>query len=643
MAKPPVRLVTCAWGKEHLDKLLTFPLGSVLAPGNLPRLTAQFDCSVVIVTETRFFDYVRQHAIIRRIESICPLCLLPLDDIVGESWQYGISLAYALFRGFRELGPAMTDTYLLFLNADFILANGSYERLIPHMLRNERVLLAPSYCTVAERVAPLLAARCDPRTGILALPPRELAAITLSHRHNTVRAKTINQRLVHFEYMDQSYWDVDPDTLLGHQMPISLVAMRPEVALSDLSSFWDWGIAYDFCPSQRLTVFGDSDDFLMLELREEAAHLNLVRVGPMTAKAAASRMLGYITQYQIDAGRFPLTLHSRDLLPGAASAHAALQRFVDELSRYLSRKPKDHRNHPDWLYHKERLQRYHEEKAKKTRATARSRNPAARNRRQPPTGLRDPIVDLARRPLLEAKEEGVRQLENQRDAEREAVVARIRELENQRDAEQKAVVARIRELENQRDAEREAAVARIRELGNQLDAEQKAAVARIRELGNQLDAEREAAVARIRELENQRDAEREAAVAGIRELGNQLDAEREAAVAQIRELGNQRDAERKAAVARIRELGNQVDAISQAASVQVIELRTRADAERSAAMDRIRELEMMIESERNAVLSSTSWRITGPLRWLSHQGSKGRVLLAFWQHYFVAREKFRSH
>jgi hypothetical protein len=264
----------------------------------------------------------------------------------------------------------MTDTYLLFLNADFILADGSYERLIPHMLRSERVLLAPSYCTAAERVAPLLEARCDPRTGILAIPPRELAAITLSHRHNTIRAKTINQPLVHFEYMDQSYWALDADTLLGHQMPISLVAMRPEVALSDLSTFWDWGIVYDFCPSQRLTVLGDSDDFLMLELRAEAAHLNLMRVGPTAPETAAARMLGYITHYQIDAGRYPLTLHSRDLPPATASAHAALQRFVDEQSRYLTLKPKDHRNHPDWLYHKEHLQRYHEEMTQKARIAA---------------------------------------------------------------------------------------------------------------------------------------------------------------------------------------------------------------------------------------------------------------------------------
>jgi hypothetical protein len=362
MPKPPVRLITYAWGKEYIDKLLGFTLGSVLAPGNLPALASQFDCSVVIVTETRFFDYVKRHPTSRRIESICPLRLLPLDDIVGEPWQYGISLAYALFRGFAELGPAMTETYLLFLNADFVLADGSYKSLIPHMLRGEPALLAPSYCTVAERVAPLLTSQCNARTRILAMPPRELAALILEHRHNTISAKTINQQIVHFEYMDQLYWQVDANTLLGHQMPISMVAMRPEVVLADLSTFWDWGIVYDFCPSQQLTVLGDSDDFLMLELREETTHLNLIRMGPTTPETAASRMLGYITEYQIDAGRHPLTLHSHELPSATVSAHAALQRFVDEQSGYLTREPKNHHNHPDWLYHKEHLRRYHEEK-----------------------------------------------------------------------------------------------------------------------------------------------------------------------------------------------------------------------------------------------------------------------------------------
>jgi hypothetical protein len=91
-------------------------------------------------------------------------------------------------------------------------------------------------------------------------------------------------------------------------------------------------------------------------------------MGSTTPKAAASRMLGYITQYQIDAGRYPLTLHSRELPAAAANGHALLQRFVDEQIEYLTLKPKDHHNHPDWLYHKEHLRRHHE----KARAAAQS-------------------------------------------------------------------------------------------------------------------------------------------------------------------------------------------------------------------------------------------------------------------------------
>jgi hypothetical protein len=169
---------------------------------------------------------------------------------------------------------------------------------------------------------------------------------------------------MHFEYMDQAYWEFDDSTLLGHQMPVSLVAMRPEAALTDLNTFWDWGIVYEFCPSRQVTVIGDSDEFLMLELRDEGTHLDLIRPGPTTPKAAASRMTGYITQYQIDAGRLPLTLHARALPAGVAEAHALLQAFVDELISYFPSTPTDHRDHEQWRYHQEHLRRYHEEKAR---------------------------------------------------------------------------------------------------------------------------------------------------------------------------------------------------------------------------------------------------------------------------------------
>jgi hypothetical protein len=358
MPRHAVRLVTYAWGKSYIDKLLDFTLASVLSPRNLPLLAEMCDCTLVVVTEQAWFDYVRAHPLVKRLELICVLRLVPLDDLVAESWQYGITLAHALFRGFADLGSAMTDTYMLFLNADFVLADGSYERLIPYMEAGHRAILAPSYCAVEERVRPVLRARAAQNDGLITLPPREMAALILANRHNTIRAKTINQDLFHFEYTDQFYWAFDEDTLLAHQMPISLVALRPERALEEISSFWDWGIVYDFCPSKELTVLGDSDNFLMLELRDDKTHIDLVRPGPGTPRAAAARMTGYITQYQVDNTRFPLTLHAGALPRNLDAARTALWTFAMEVLSHLPTTPIDHRNHAQWLYHKRHLELY---------------------------------------------------------------------------------------------------------------------------------------------------------------------------------------------------------------------------------------------------------------------------------------------
>ena len=126
MNRQPIRVIVYAWGKSYVDRMLNNAVASLLAPGNLPALTGLFDCTLIVVTEEKLFGYVNTHQLIRRAKSLCQVRLISLDDLIGEPWQYGISLAHALFRGFSELGAAMTQTYLLFLNADFVLADGCY-------------------------------------------------------------------------------------------------------------------------------------------------------------------------------------------------------------------------------------------------------------------------------------------------------------------------------------------------------------------------------------------------------------------------------------------------------------------------------------------------------------------------------------
>jgi len=350
MAGNNVRLVTFAWGRDYLGNLLDFALSAALAPGNLPALAAVFDCTVAIVTEEKLFNYVRAHPTTKKLEQVCPVALVPLDDLVSEPWQYGMTLAYALFRGFADLGPAMTDTYILFLNADFILADGCYAKLIDRIRSGERVHLAPSYCTVEEQLRPLLRKAKKENGGVLRIKPRKMAELILAHLHNTVRAKIVNQSHLEFQYADQFYWEVDAQTLLGHQMPIALVGLRPERQLTDLNTFWDWGVVYDFCPSRQLTAIGDSDDFLIMELRHKDKSMDSIFLGRSSPKQIAQRLMGHITRYQLDNAQFELLLHSRAPPSGLSGARDALRTHVDKVLRYLPSVP-DSGQHRQWIHH----------------------------------------------------------------------------------------------------------------------------------------------------------------------------------------------------------------------------------------------------------------------------------------------------
>src|SRR6185295_8327123 len=100
-----VRLVTHAWGKAYVDKLLNYTIASVISQRNLPVLAREFDCEVAILTEESLFDYVRNHPVAERLQAIAPLRLVPLDDLVGEPWQYGMTLSRAFHRGMTDAGP----------------------------------------------------------------------------------------------------------------------------------------------------------------------------------------------------------------------------------------------------------------------------------------------------------------------------------------------------------------------------------------------------------------------------------------------------------------------------------------------------------------------------------------------------------
>jgi len=349
--RPPLRLISIAWGRTYVQEFLEFCLPALLSPGNLPALAEHFDVELVFLTERESFVQVTSSAVYERASCICRIRLVALNDLVATRGSYGMSLTYAFFRGFEDLGPAMTDTYMVFIHADFILAEGSYRRLIPHLLRGERLVLAPSYCVIAEEVRPRLSVATESGGTILSMPPRVMADLVINHRHFTVRGKTVNQRFFSLKYIEQFYWMANETTMLAHQLPIAVVAMKPERHLTDMTSYWDYGIIQEFCPSMRFTVLGDSDEFLMLELRGRDTAKQDLEPGWPTPKNIAQVLATFITDYKRVIGRARLTVHSQDLPPDIEAAHVSLDRFVAAVYEHLPEKLLHQLEHPQWTHH----------------------------------------------------------------------------------------------------------------------------------------------------------------------------------------------------------------------------------------------------------------------------------------------------
>lgn len=355
--KSNARVITLAWGEGYVRELLSFTLPAVLSPGNLPYLSEVFNVEFVLLTERRLFEVIRKDPTFAILSSLCKVNLVPIDDLVEHMGMYGLSLTYAFHRGFSDLGDRMLDYYLFFLNGDFILGNRCYRKVVESLNAGAKLIVAPSYCVDAERVMPILESNIDPSERTLSLPPREIAAIALKHRHNSIRGKTVNQSLLHMEWIEQFYWNVDEHTLLGHQLPLAIVCLNPERAYIEPVTFWDYGLISEICPNSKTCVLSDSDDFVMIELREMDRGLKELSRGWPTVQEIAKKLSSFTTSDQRTLGLHSLTLHDKDLPSNIESARVQLQNYVQEVYSHLS-VPVSHLNHKFWVHHQSVLKEF---------------------------------------------------------------------------------------------------------------------------------------------------------------------------------------------------------------------------------------------------------------------------------------------
>jgi hypothetical protein len=260
---------------------------------------------------------------------------------------YGLTLTLAYTRAIADCGEDMLNTHFIFMNADFVLADGSLRSLMNHVLAGRSIVLGPSFRATAETVEPHLRAVVTD-SGVLAIPPRHLARLALPHPHPTTVAKIVNQGFCHSSQPNQFFWRLDKQTLLGRYYLIFMLCLKPERIVRRINSYCDYSFIPEMCPSGDEVAMDDSDQFFMLELQRRNQEMFLVRLGTQSDAEIAASLSSWTTAEHRRAAKFDIVFHAADLPPGIGNAKAEARAFVENIERMLG-PPLPHTYHPHWV------------------------------------------------------------------------------------------------------------------------------------------------------------------------------------------------------------------------------------------------------------------------------------------------------
>lgn len=347
MKQPKVKFLTVVWGERYIERFCSLSVPSFIAPGNLPSLVVGTELEVVIMTREADRRYFERNLSFLRLCDICRVRFLPIDDLITTG-VHGVTLTLAYARPIIASGDDMLNTHFVFMNADFVLADGSLRSLGRHIKDGRSIVLGPSYRAIAEEVETALDTLVDRDSGVLEVAPRELVRLSLPHPHRTTVAKTMNQQVFCSTHPNQLFWQVDRNTLLGRYFLIFMLCIKPERVISNVNCYCDYSFIPELCPSGDEVAMGDSDQFFMLEMQNRTQETFMLRQGMLPYRKIAASLQEWATAEHRRVADYDIIFHSDEIPARLADAKREADLAVGSIRKFLG-KPKSHVNHHYWV------------------------------------------------------------------------------------------------------------------------------------------------------------------------------------------------------------------------------------------------------------------------------------------------------
>lgn len=349
-ARPKLRMLVAVWGEHHCSLFLDYALPSLLAADNIPLLAEHFECDFEFLTMLDDVEKLRAARSVKLLERYASVHYTEIDDLQFRH-SYGILLTFAFARGIAARQEEMTNTYFVFLNADFVFSNGSLRSMLKALQEGYNAVVVPSFRCVSEDFIARMRSGGERDKGsepVLSLSARSLVRTALDMLHPTFKAKTVNQDGPHTTLVNQFLWKVDENTMVGRFYLLFMLCVKPEMPLDEVIGFCDYTLVPQLVPSGKVKILTDSDDAFLLELqhRDHEGGDYYVPERPST-EFLAERLSEWTTPLHRHYAAQDLIFHAKDLPKNLRATTAVAKEFVDGISSRLG-PPRPYRNHEYW-------------------------------------------------------------------------------------------------------------------------------------------------------------------------------------------------------------------------------------------------------------------------------------------------------
>ena len=342
-----VALLLPVWGSRHVAQFLDCSLPTLLWPGNLPALTAALPCDFTVLTCSADAARFADHPNWQLLGLLCPVRIVAIDDLVSEA-SYAVTLTLAYARAVRAAGPAALDTGFLFLVSDFLFADGALAAVLERWRRGASAVLSGNFRVPAEAVA-----EAWPGGSIspdAPLGPRALLRWSLDHLDPASRSAIVNSGYQPDTAANRLFWRVDDDTLIGRFYLAHMIGIRPEVTVFRVGAACDYSFVPELCPSGRVELMTDSDEFFVTEMvpAAEAAPPADDRRTFDAARLARDLSRWTTAQHRANA-QVTVLFHAAEPPASTMSIRTEADATIAAVAQLLAPDPQPHRGHPYWI------------------------------------------------------------------------------------------------------------------------------------------------------------------------------------------------------------------------------------------------------------------------------------------------------